>query len=400
MELWEDCYGLLQVHPQAGAEIIQSAYKRLCKMYHPDVNPDPSAAGMMRRINRAYETLQNPATRKQYHREWERRNVTPSPRVEVRERVVYINRDAGESGSPGASAAVRNYFSHLRRRDFKSAFDLVSSEDKKCFGYGAFVEWQESVSALYEVGETHLKLFKRYGAFKTAAGGKLPAEEYTVTLSEKDKTTGRVSEYTLTKYAVMESGVWRVYLGYRDLAPLMLQFKAMASNPKEVQLLTLWEKHKEFNDLNMGMPNRAGLEEALEKEIYRFKRYNRPFALGVFFTSVPVYVLDSGTRDRVMKYTGYVISESIRCVDTAAWLGNGLFAVILAESDKARAAAAIRRITKTVRHDISACFDFDIGVTAGMLEYAGQKADALVETCLSRIRAAAAQTNQAKQIPV
>ncbi|MDR1669918.1 MAG: DnaJ domain-containing protein [Oscillospiraceae bacterium] len=398
MECWEDYYGLLQVHPQAGAEIIQSAYKRLCKMYHPDVNHDPSAAGMMARINRAYETLQDPDTRRRYHREWERRNDTPSPRVEVRERVIYINRGNEESGSPGANSAVKNYFAHLRRRDFKSAYALVSDEDKKCFGYGAFVEWQESVSALYEVGETHIKLFKRYDAFKTASGGKLTAEEYTVTLSEKDKTTGRVAEYTLTKYAVLERGVWRVYLGYRDLTPLMMQFKAMASNPKEVQLLALWERHKESNDLGMGMLNRAGLEDALEKEIYRFKRYERPFTLGVFSVSVPAYVLDPGTRERVMKYTGYVISESLRCVDSAAWLGNGMFAVILAESDKTRAAAALRRITKTVRHDISACFDFDIGVTAGMSEYAGQKGGALIDACLLRIRATAAPPE--KQISV
>ncbi|MDR1692956.1 MAG: DnaJ domain-containing protein [Oscillospiraceae bacterium] len=398
MEHWEDYYGLLQVHPQASTEIIQSAYKRLCKMYHPDVNPDPSATGMMRRINRAYEVLSNPEERKTYHRDWERRNEKPSSRVEVRERVVYINRDDSDGGTPGAGTAVRNYFAHLRRKDFKSAFALVSNEDKKCFGYGAFVEWQESVSALYEVGETRLKLFKRYGSFKTAAGGKLPAEEYTVTLSEKEKTTGRVSEYTLTKYAVLESGIWRVYLGYRDLAPLMLQFKAMASNPREVQLLTLWEKHKEYNDLAMGMPNRMGLEETLEKEIYRYKRYQRPFALGVFSVSIPTYVLDPGTRERVMKYAGYVISDSIRCVDSAAWLENGQFAVILAETDKIRAAAAIRRITKTVRHDISACFDFDIGVVAGMAEYAGQKGRDIIDVCLSRIRAASAQPEKRIQV--
>ncbi len=400
MECWEDYYGLLQVHPQAAPEIIQSAYKRLCKMYHPDVNPDPSAAGMMRRINRAYETLQDTDARRRYHREWERHNTAQSSRVEVRERVIYIDRDSGESGTPGAASAVRNYFAYLRRRDYKSAYALVSDEDKKCFGYGAFVEWQESVSALYEVGETRLKLFKRYGAFKTTSGGKLPAEEYTVTLSEKDKTTGRVSEYNLTKYAVLEMGVWRVYLGYRDLAPLMLQFKAMASNPKEVRLLTLWEQHKAANDLSMGMPNRTGLEEALEREIYRFKRYARPFALGVFSVSLPTYVLDPGTRERVMKYAGYVISASVRCVDSAAWLGDGLFAVVLAESDKPRAAAALRRITKSVRHDISACFDFDISVTAGMSEYAGQKGGALIDTCLVRLRAASAQAEAMKRIPV
>ncbi|MDR0325099.1 MAG: DnaJ domain-containing protein [Oscillospiraceae bacterium] len=394
MELWEDYYGLLQVHPQAGPEVIQSAYKRLCRMVHPDVNPDPAAAKTMQRINRAYEVLSNDNERRRYHSEWSRRSGTGgSPRVEVRERVVYINREDRDGGTPAAAAAVRDYFGNLRKRDYKSAYALVSEEDKACFGYGAYVEWQESVGALYEVGDTRLKLFKRYAAFKTTAGSKLPAEEYTVTLSEKDKITGRVSEYTLTKYAVMEkNGIWRVYLGYRDLTPLKLQFKAMASNPKEAQLLTLWEKHKAYNDLNMGMPNRLGLEESLEREIYRHKRYGRPFALGLFSVMLPDHVTDAGLRERVMKYAGYVISAAVRCIDSAAWLGDGVFAVLLAETDKSRAALAIRRISKTVRHDISACFDFDIAITAGATNYNGQNTGALIDACTRAIGSAARET--------
>lgn len=387
MEQWEDYYGLLQVHPQAGPEIIQSAYKRLCRMVHPDVNPDPSAARMMQRINRAYEVLSNPNERRRYHSEWERRSSSSS-RVEVRERIVYINKTENEGGTPAAAAAVRDYFEFLRKRDYKSAYALVSEEDKHCFGYGSYVEWQESVSELYEVGGTRLKLFKRYGAFKTTAGSKLPAEEYTVTLSEKEKITGRVSEYTLTKYAVREDGVWRVYLGYRDLTPLKLQFKAIASTNKEAQLLTLWEKHKAYHDLEMGMSNRQGLEDALEREIYRNKRYGRPFALGLFSVAVPGHAADRAFRERVMKYAGYVISSAIRCIDSAAWLEGGLFAVLLAETDKPRAASAIRRISKSVRHDISACFDFDVCITAGMADYGGQSTDALLDACLRALRAA------------
>jgi GGDEF domain-containing protein len=395
MEHWEDYYGLLQVHPQAGPEVIQSAYKRLCRMVHPDVNPDPAAAKTMQRINRAYEVLSDTNRRRRYHTEWSRHagNGGSVSRVEVRERIVYISKEERDGGTPAAASAVRDYFEFLRKRDYKAAYALVSEEDKQCFGYGAYVEWQESVSALYEVGDTRLKLFKRYAAFKTTAGSKLPAEEYTVTLSEKDKTTGRVSEYTLTKYAVMEKyGIWRVYLGYRDLTPFKLQFKAMASNPKEVQLLTLWEKHKATHDIGMGLPNRLGLEETLDREIYRYKRYGSAFALGIFAVAMPGSVTDGGLRERVLKYAGYVINEAVRCIDSAAWLDNGVFAVLLAETDKSRAAMAIRRISKTLRRDISACFDFDVAITAGATNYSGQQAGALIDVCLKAIGNAAKET--------
>jgi curved DNA-binding protein CbpA len=391
MERFEDYYGLLQVHPQAGPEVIQSAYKRLCRMVHPDINPDPGAAKTMQRINLAYETLSEPSRRRRYHLEWERKNTgSVSSRVEVRERVVYVNREEQRGGgTAAAAAAVHDYFDFLSKRDYRGAYALVSEEDKRCFTYGAYIDWQESVGALYEVGDTRLRLFKSYTAFKTNSGSKLPAEEYTVRLSEKEKTTGRVCEYTLTKYAVLENGVWRVYLGYRDLTPLKLQFKAMAQNPKEAQLLTLWEKHKTYNDLDMGMPNRLGLEEALEREIYRYKRYGRPFALALFSAALPPHVTDKGIRERVLKYAGYVISEAVRCIDTAAWLDGGVFAVVLAETDKSRAALAIRRIARTVRHDISACFDFDINITAGAANYSGQEMKSLIDTCTRAINTSA-----------
>ena len=127
MEHWEDYYGLLQVHPQAGQEVIQSAYKRLCRMVHPDVNPEPDAAKTMQRINLAYEVLSEPLRRKRYHAEWERKNEGGvSPRVEVRERVVYINREERDGGTAAAASAVRSYFEFLSTRDYRGAYALVS----------------------------------------------------------------------------------------------------------------------------------------------------------------------------------------------------------------------------------------------------------------------------------
>lgn len=56
-------YDILQVKPDASAEEIQHAYRKLAMRYHPDRNPAPDAAAQMAAINEAYETLQNPLQR-------------------------------------------------------------------------------------------------------------------------------------------------------------------------------------------------------------------------------------------------------------------------------------------------------------------------------------------------
>jgi len=62
----EDPYGTLQVAPDADLETIRAAYRRLARVYHPDLNPRPEAAERMRAINAAYGVLSDPAQRAVY----------------------------------------------------------------------------------------------------------------------------------------------------------------------------------------------------------------------------------------------------------------------------------------------------------------------------------------------
>jgi hypothetical protein len=62
----EDPYRVLQVEPHADQEAIRAAYRRLARLYHPDLNADPSAAARMRAINAAYAVLSDPRRRAAY----------------------------------------------------------------------------------------------------------------------------------------------------------------------------------------------------------------------------------------------------------------------------------------------------------------------------------------------
>jgi curved DNA-binding protein CbpA len=60
-----DPYKTLQVDPEAEDEVIQAAYRRLARKYHPDVAGD-DAADRMSAINAAWDLIGDPDARRRY----------------------------------------------------------------------------------------------------------------------------------------------------------------------------------------------------------------------------------------------------------------------------------------------------------------------------------------------
>lgn len=66
MVRFKDYYQILGVEPGAGAVEIRTAYRRLARKHHPDVNQDPGSEEAFKAINEAYEVLRDPEKRKAY----------------------------------------------------------------------------------------------------------------------------------------------------------------------------------------------------------------------------------------------------------------------------------------------------------------------------------------------
>jgi DnaJ-class molecular chaperone len=111
----KDYYKTLGVGRNASEKDIKSAYRKLARKYHPDVNPgDKSAEDKFKEIGEAYEVLSDPEKRKKYDQfgsnwqSWQRGpagGVNPSWqdvfRQAQRARGSNGRRPAGTSGIPG-----------------------------------------------------------------------------------------------------------------------------------------------------------------------------------------------------------------------------------------------------------------------------------------------------------
>ena len=74
-----DPYKILQVDSEAEDEVIQAAYRRLARKYHPDLATTSDAASRMAAINAAWELIGEPAKRQAFDRKREVLKTAPTP---------------------------------------------------------------------------------------------------------------------------------------------------------------------------------------------------------------------------------------------------------------------------------------------------------------------------------
>lgn len=113
----KDYYAILRVSRSADITTIKRSYRLLAQRYHPDVNPDPQAAELIKEINEAYEVLSDPSKKAEYDNPYQAYIQPPSePQAPLRNRDPYFKRRGFRPAArrPTQYELVMQYFHYVK----------------------------------------------------------------------------------------------------------------------------------------------------------------------------------------------------------------------------------------------------------------------------------------------
>ena len=138
-----DSYQILGVQATATTEEIRAAYRRLARLYHPDLNSGPEAESRMQEINEAYDTLSDPLLRRRHDfsvaaGRHSTATQPPNRRANRRNRVVVNPRTSAPIPQSGEDIEVAVFISQREaNRGVRKTFSVGRMETcPRCRGTG------------------------------------------------------------------------------------------------------------------------------------------------------------------------------------------------------------------------------------------------------------------------
>jgi len=348
-------YDILQILPTAETEIIDVVYRRLCKKYHPDVNKKDTNEQIIRSITEAYSVLGDPTSRAIYDK------LLLSEQTENRETNVDY-RKTGKSIEKNNETAkkkekeeigvaldkVLTYFGYLSEGHIHGAYQLLCTEDKGKVPLKDFVEWQEAVNHLYQIGDINATLFRVHHKKNGLSLIEILVEGREIDLEMDDIKTVRI-----IKNVIKENNGWFLKLGYDEVRGLTAKFRLMAES-----------RH----------PRVVGVDELLilaEHEVYRYKRFRIPFTIVVFrVLSGSGYVPVGLWEAKVLSWVSHSM-DALRLTDVLARVHTGDCMLLLPHTDVKQAEMALSKLSDFVKKFANA-EGADVNFVLSVDQYNGQ----------------------------
>lgn len=343
MAILEDYYRILQVHFLAEPEVIESAYKRLAKKYHPDVN-NTTGDSRMKKINEAYETLRDPEKRKNYDSQAIKRPVIPqSDRDDKHPTQKEEDRDCPSA----AKDVLIQYFNCIKSRDFSGAYELITAVDKNNIPPDDFIKWQSGVSKIFSLQKYAFKADRIETNVRMSGHVFSHAVEFSVKTIEQNTVMGRLENDTISKKAVLEDNMWRIYIGFEDIKPYISRFEDLSSLLAAKSAINDIVEHYSYKDSGTGLYNKKGFSEAAQREIWRFGRYGNVFSVILLEVDLGKETTRTKTHDlrrHTAEWAGGILNESFRKLDILGRWGEMGFIVLLPETDLSGCIKAAQKI--------------------------------------------------------
>lgn len=149
-------YEILEVPALASQAEIKASYRKLVKRYHPDINPNESAAQKMILINEAYEVLSNVTSRNVYDLYLQgvpvKTDLEPA-RPDQRYRAAYKAKRAKEERERIAFLVTLKSKIYVYLRHANLVFFIVGF----LFTIDYYVQWSQEVETVEKIGATQFQ---------------------------------------------------------------------------------------------------------------------------------------------------------------------------------------------------------------------------------------------------
>jgi hypothetical protein len=320
-------YTTLGLKLGASAAEITAAYRKMSRQCHPDLNPnDPLAELKMKRINEAYAALTSTA-------------LTLSRSANSGSNAGFRGANAKAESAKRAQAVMEQYFTAIKDGDSLKAYSLISDYDKQYVTAQSFREWRDSVRRLFRVNAFSVSAAEHIDHHPLRKGVHAEAIKLTVKITEQNRVTTETDRYPTQKHCINEGGEWRVLLGYRDLNEIARVFENVSSEQESGEMRKHWDEYCAEYCRELGILSKKGFVKAMERETYRAKRFKHSLVAAVY--KMPAIAADN---DAALEGAADAVRRTLRLTDTAAYLGNGVFAALYPGLKKRNAALVTARL--------------------------------------------------------
>ena len=358
MQGCKDYYRFLQVHMLAETEIIESAFRRLAKKYHPDINREKDAGLKMRLLNEAYEILRDPEKRREYD-------------IELSLGKSHSENTVHEDCAVPAKRVLDRYFACIKGRRYDEAYELISGKDKSRISLDDFVRWQAAVSGIYHLQEYDCKTGKVNINDKLDGFMYLQTAEFVITTVEHNVVMNRKEKDILRKKVVLEIGGWRIFVGHKDIRPLIGKFEELNGLLVAKSVIQDMAELYSNTDNLTGLLNKKGFIEASEKEVWRHGRYGNAFSLLL----LDICQTKPDAAGDSIRRAGSVLKDLLRKLDMICRWNDSQFLVLLPETSLPGAVCAAEKVLKELEKDQTSIVRIGVEEYRGSLENALERLD-------------------------